>query len=471
MGKRGVRLLKSASNTENKDNVISLIRSDILIIEDEEDIRRTMELVLRDEGYQTRCASNSIDGIAELHSRCPHLVILDIWLGNQERDGITILEQIKKEHPFLPVIMISGHATIEKAVASLRKGAFDFLEKPFSLEKLLLIVDRALTQSRIQNQIEDFEKHGNYIDVVLSGVSPTTQNLCATLERIAPQNHPIFISGPLGAGHYDVARTIHRLSPRRLSAFKHIVLSGADQLHLESFIFGLEVKQLQRHKNIGVLEQYHLSTVFFDEVTLLSKNIQRRLIKYIQTGHFTCVGGNEEIESNVRIIFSSQRSDQALESALIPELYVLCRQYEISLPSLEDRFKDIGDMVQTIINQYCRMLHIVPKRMDPEAIRFFENHKWPANLFQLRLIVQWMVLMGLESDVISLQHLPQEFYQLAEQTQYLHLPLREAREHFEKDFLLHHMSKHDFNVQNVAHAIGMERTALYRKLKTLGILG
>lgn len=461
---------KSASNAEK---VIPLIRSDILIIEDEEDIRRTMELVLKDEGYQIRCAANSIDGIAQFHARCPHLVILDIWLGNHERDGITILEQIKKEHPFLPVVMISGHATIEKAVASLHKGAFDFLEKPFSLEKLLLVVERALMQSRLQSQMQDLELHDNQIEVVLSGQSPAAQSLRTNLEHIANQNHPSFISGPLGAGHFDVARALHGLSPRRLSAFKNVVLCGADQLHLESLIFGLEVRQVQRRKNLGILEQYHLSTVFFDEITLLPRNIQRRLMKYIQTGRFTCVGGEEEIESNVRLIFSSSQrgGDAALEAALIPELYVLCKQYEIMLPSLEERFRDIGPMVQTIISQYCRMLHIVPKRMDIEAVRFFENHKWPANLFQLKLIVQWMVLMALEYDVITLQHLPQEFYQLAEQTQYLHLPLREAREHFEKDFLLHHMSKHDSNVQNVAHAIGMERTALYRKLKTLGILG
>lgn len=450
---------------------MSLIRSDILIIEDEEDIRRTMELVLSDEGYQVRSAANSIDGIGQLHARCPHLVILDIWLGNHERDGITILEQIKKEHPFLPVVMISGHATIEKAVASLHKGAFDFLEKPFSLEKLLLVAERALMQSRLQNQIQDLELQDNQIEVVLSGQSSLTHALRTNLERIANQNHPSFISGPLGAGHHDIARALHGLSPRRLSAFKNVVLSGTDQLHLESLIFGLEVRQDQRRKNLGILEQYHLSTVFFDEITLLPRAIQRRLMKYIQTGRFTCVGGEEEVESNVRLVFSSQRGDKALETALIPELYVVCKQYEIMLPSLEERFRDIGAMVQTIINQYCRILHIVPKRMDQEAVRFFENHKWPANLFQLKLIVQWMVLMALECDVITLQHLPQEFYQLAEQTQYLHLPLREAREHFEKDFLLHHMSKHDFNVQNVAQAIGMERTALYRKLKTLGILG
>ena len=430
-----------------------------------------MELVLKDEGYQIRCAANSIDGIAQFHARCPHLVILDIWLGNHERDGITILEQIKKENPFLPVVMISGHATIEKAVASLHKGAFDFLEKPFSLEKLLLVVERALMQNQMQSQMQDLALQDNPIEVVLSGHSALAQNLRTNLESIANQNHPSFISGLLGAGHYDVARALHALSPRRLSAFKNIVLCGADQLHLESLIFGLEVKQGQRKKNLGILEQYHLSTVFFDEITLLPKNIQRRLMKYIQTGRFTCIGGEEEVESNVRLIFSSQRGDRALEAALIPELYVLCKQYEIMLPSLEERFRDIGAMVQTIINQYCHMLHIVPKRMDQEAVRFFENHKWPANLFQLKLIVQWMVLMALESDVVTLQHLPQEFYQLAEQTQYLHLPLREAREHFEKDFLLHHMSKHDFNVQNVAQAVGMERTALYRKLKTLGILG
>jgi len=450
---------------------MSLIRSDILIIEDEEDIRRTMELVLKDEGYQVRSASNSIDGIAQFHARCPHLVVLDIWLGNHERDGITILEQIKKENPFLPVVMISGHATIEKAVASLHKGAFDFLEKPFSLEKLLLTVDRALMQSRLQTQIQDLEQQDSQIEVVLSGQSPAAQNLRVNLESIAAQNHPSFISGPLGAGHYDVARALHGFSPRRLSAFKHIVLCGTDQLHLESLIFGLEVNQGQKKKTLGILEQYHLSTVFFDEVTLLPRNIQRRLMKYIQTGRFTCVGGQEEVETSVRLIFSSQYENHVLEEALVPELYILCKQYEIVLPSLEERFRDIGAMAQTIMNHYCQMLHIVPKRMDQETVRFFENHKWPANLFQLRLIIRWMVLMARESDVVTLQHLPQEFYQLAEQTQYLHLPLREAREHFEKDFLVHHMAKHDFNVQNVAQAIGMERTALYRKLKTLGILG
>lgn len=451
---------------------------EILVVDDETDIREVISDLLQDEGYQTRTAENGEAAIEMVKSYRPHLIILDIWLGSNRLDGIKVLDILQKEYPGLPVVMMSGHGNIETAVNAIKLGAYDYIEKPFKSDRLLYVIKRSLETFELRRENQEL-KQRMASDVELVGKSSYIHNLLSSIEKIASSNSRVFISGPTGSGKETVARHIHNLSPRGgLGPFK--VLNCAC-INVESFdeeLYGLEVEgRIIKH---GMLEQAQFGTLMLDEVADVPMGSQGKLARIIQEGSMRRLGGEKSIKIDVRLISTTSKDVQVLvqKGMFSEDLYYRLNVVPLKILPLQDRREDLGLLVEEILKEYSRLNGCSKKAITEEALAILKAYDWPGNVRQLKNMLEWVMIMSAEGDQVKITPdlLPPEIRtstptasSLEENAELLQLPLREARDYFEKKYLLSQVSRFSGNVSQTASFIGMERSALHRKLRSLGL--
>ena len=452
---------------------------DILVVDDELDIRELVSGILQDEGYTTRTAQDGYTALASIKKRQPSLVILDVWLGDSERDGLKILEIIKRDHPFVPVIMISGHGTIETAVTAIKKGAYDFLEKPFQTEKLLLIVQRAFESAKLKRENAELKiKTGGNFEII--GNSAVIQQLRQLLDKVSLTNSRILISGPSGTGKELIARKIHHQSRRTEGPFIVLNCSAFHPDRLEAELFGTEIMGLDPSvpRKIGLFEQAHNGTLYLEEVTDLPLPIQSKLIRVLQDHSFCRLGDQQKVEIDVRVIASSSTNIMhCIQNGHFREdLFYRLSVVPIHVPSLQERVTDIPQMVEFFMNQATASHGRCARTLSEEAMVLLQSYPWPGNVRQLKNVIEWILIMatGNPKDPIQPEQLPPEIrcdLSLPNITNpsVVIMPLREAREAFEREYLLAQVNRFGGNISKTARFVEMERSALHRKLRALGI--
>lgn len=450
---------------------------DILIVDDEPDIRNLMSGILTDEGFTCRVASTGENVLEEISSRQPNLLILDVWLGDPKYDGLKILELIKKTNPDLPIVMISGHGTVETAVNAIKLGAYDFIEKPFKTDRLLLIVSRALEAARLRRENRYLKEE--IIPSQMIGNSSSIQIVRKTIEKVAPTNSRILIVGPAGVGKELAAYEVHAKSKRVSGPFLVLHCKTESKESIEEQLFGAEPTGNSQRK-LGVLEQAHNGSLFLDEVTELPIDVQARLVRFLHEQTFKRVGGNHKVSVDVRIMAASKYDIKAaIESGFFREdLYYRLNVITLQLPPLKERFEDIPDLVSYFVARLSRQAG-VPKRQFSEAtLALMKTYEWPGNVHELRNVVERALIMSpaandavVMPEELSPEVRGEELSSLTAQSapNFLSMSLREAREYFEREYLLAQVQKFAGNISRTATFIGMERSALHRKLRQLQV--
>jgi two-component system nitrogen regulation response regulator NtrX len=449
--------------------------ADILIIDDEADIRELISGILQDEGYETRLAHNSDAALAEITHRRPSLVVLDIWLQGSKLDGLDLLLEIKQRVADLPVVIISGHGNIETAVSAIKRGAYDYIEKPFNADRLLLVLSRALETSRLKRENEDLKGRSG-LDADLIGNSAAVKTLKQTLKKIAPTNSRVMIMGPMGSGKELVARTLHAMSARASGPF--VVLSAAtlEPERLEERLFGRE-QGPDQPQVIGALEEAHSGTLYFDEVADMPTETQAKLLRVLLDQTFQRVGGNKKIKVDVRILSSTARDLQALIAAqsFREDLYHRLGVVPVRVPSLTERREDIPLLVSHFARIFSASSGQAPRPFADDAVAVLQTRDWPGNVRELRNNVERIMILaaGEGQGEIRAADLPaQESPATGAHFSGEHLltmPLRDAREAFERDYIAAQLSRFGGNISRTSAFIGMERSALHRKIKMLGL--
>ncbi|HEV3396843.1 MAG TPA: sigma-54 dependent transcriptional regulator [Xanthobacteraceae bacterium] len=452
---------------------------DILIVDDESDIRELVAGILQDEGYGARTARDSDDALAAIKTRRPSLVFLDIWLQGSRLDGLQLLSTVKGEHPELPVVMISGHGNIETAVSAIKLGAYDFIEKPFKADRLVLVANRALENLRLKREIKDL-KALTPLPTTLVGHSATIGQLRQTLEKVAPTNSRILIVGAAGAGKELAARTIHTMSNRANGPFVVINAAAITPERMETELFGVEASNGSQGRLVGALEEAHGGTLFIDEIGDLPRETQNKILRVLVDQTFQRVGGTTKVSVDVRIISSTGRNLEAEVAAgrFREDLYHRLSVVPIRVPPLTERREDIPDLVFYFVDQISQQTGLPKRKIGEDAIAVLQSHDWPGNVRQLRNNVErLMILAGGDPDaVISASMLPQDVGSMVPSMpngnggeHLMGLPLRDAREVFEREYLIAQINRFGGNISRTAEFVGMERSALHRKLKALGI--
>jgi two-component system nitrogen regulation response regulator NtrX len=452
----------------------SLIASEILIVDDEEDIRDLISGILADEGYATRTAGDSESALAALRQRRPQLVVLDIWLQGSRLDGIEVLDAIKREHPDLPVVMISGHGTIETAVASIKKGAYDFIEKPFNADRLLHVAERALEAARLKREVRELKlKTGDEGEMV--GQSTIVSQLRMLIEKIAPTNSRVLIAGPAGSGKEVAARMIHARSRRAGNAFVAINCATMAPENLESELFGVESGD---GRKTGLFELAHNGTLYLDEVADMSLETQGKILRVLIDQTFTRVGGTTRVQVDARVICSTTRDLRAETEAgrFREDLYHRLNVVPVRVPSLAERRDDIPVLVAHFMKRLSAAAGLPARPIGESAMAVLQTHGWPGNVRQLRNIVERLLILASDdvADAITADLIPADLGGGGLGAgkggdMVISLPLREAREIFERDYLVAQINRFGGNISRTAAFIGMERSALHRKLKSLGV--
>ncbi|MDB5600380.1 MAG: nitrogen assimilation regulatory protein NtrX [Xanthobacteraceae bacterium] len=453
--------------------------SDILIVDDEADIRDLVAGILDDEGYNTRTARDSDDALGTIAARRPNLVFLDIWLQGSKLDGLQLLDSIKQEHPELPVVMISGHGNIETAVAAIRRGAYDFIEKPFKADRLVLVADRALETSRLKREVKDLKQLAP-LSTSMIGRSSAMNQLRQIIEKVAPTNSRILIVGPSGGGKELAARTIHGASARSQAPFVVINAAAITPERMEIELFGIEQSNGTQGRKVGALEEAHGGTLFIDEIADMPRETQNKIMRVLVEQTFQRVGGAARVAVDVRIVSSTSRN---LESEIASgrfreDLFHRLSVVPIRVPPLAERREDIPDLVTYFIEQISQATGLAKRQVGSDALAVLQSHDWPGNVRQLRNNVErLLILSGGDSDSeITAAMLPQDVGSMVPSMpngnggeQLMAMPLREARELFEREYLVAQISRFGGNISRTAEFVGMERSALHRKLKALGI--
>ncbi len=453
--------------------------SDILIVDDEADICELVSGLLQDEGYATRSARDSDSALGAIASRRPNLVFLDIWLQGSKLDGLQLLSSIKDQHPDLPVVMISGHGNIETAVAAIKQGAYDFIEKPFKADRLILVADRALETSRLKREVRELKALGP-LPAGIVGRSPSINQLRQTIEKVAPTNSRILIVGPSGAGKELTARTLHGHSSRANGPFVVINAAAMTPDLMEIELFGIEQSNGAQPRKVGALEEAHGGTLFIDEIADMPRETQNKILRVLVEQTFQRVDGSTKVAVDVRIVSSTGRNIEAEIAAgrFREDLYHRLSVVPIRVPPLAERREDIPDLVEYFMEQISQSTGLPQRKIGADAMAVLQSHDWPGNVRQLRNnIERLMILAGGDANaVISASMLPQDVGSMVPSMpngnggeQLMGLPLREARELFEREYLLAQISRFGGNISRTAEFVGMERSALHRKLKALGI--
>ena len=451
--------------------------ADILIVDDEADIRELISGILQDEGYETRLARNSDAALAALADRRPSLIVLDIWLQDSKLDGLDLLTVIRERHPELPVVIISGHGNIETAVSAIKRGAYDYIEKPFKADRLILVVGRALEASRLRRENEVLKGRAG-ADVELLGSSMAIRQLRQTLKKIAPSNSRILITGAMGAGKELTARTLHEMSQRSNGPF--VILSAATMApeRMEEELFGVEDGSGAPHR-VGALEEAHSGTLYLDEIADMPMETQGKVLRVLVEQTFQRVGGGKKVKVDVRIVSSTGRDLSTLiaEGRFREDLYHRLSVVPIRVPSLAERREDIPELIEYFGKLYSLAAGQPHRKLATDAIATLQTQDWPGNVRQLRNnIERVMILAGGEpGSEITAGMLPADVGASPPSTSgfggehLLALPLREAREAFERDYVAAQLSRFGGNISRTAQFVGMERSALHRKIKLLGL--
>jgi two-component system nitrogen regulation response regulator NtrX len=453
--------------------------SDILVVDDESDIRQLVSGILQDEGYSTRTARDSDEALAAVAVRRPNLVFLDIWLQGSRLDGLQLLDSIKQVHSEVPVVMISGHGNIETAVAAIKRGAYDFIEKPFKADRLLLVADRALETSRLKREVRALKQLAP-VPATLIGRSAALNQLRQTIEKVAPTNSRILIVGPSGSGKELAARTLHQLSSRADGPFVVINAAAITPERMEIELFGIEDSNGAQGRRIGALEEAHGGTVFIDEIADMPRETQNKILRVLVEQNFQRVGSNAQVSVDVRIVSSTARNIEAdiASGKFREDLYHRLSVVPVRVPPLAERREDIPDLVDYFMAQISQATGLPIRKIGADAMAVLQSHDWPGNVRQLRNnIERLMILAGGEPDaVISANMLPQDVGSMIPAMpggnggeQIMGLPLRDAREVFEREYLVAQINRFSGNISRTSEFVGMERSALHRKLKALGI--
>ena len=449
--------------------------SNILIVDDEKDIRELIGDILKDEGYTVRLAANSDDCMAEINVDAPSLMILDIWLKDSRMDGIDILKTVKRDNPDIPVVIISGHGNIEIAVAAIKQGAYDFIEKPFNIDQLMVVVSRAMETSRLRRENADLRRR----DVTSSemiGSSPAFKTLKLQLEKVTRSNGRVMLTGPAGAGKEMAARFIHTNSGRSTAPFISVSSATIDADRMEDVLFGRETADRGVEK--GLLEQAHGGVVYFDEVAEMPLGTQAKILRVLTEQQFTRVGGSDKVRVDLRVISSTSRDLRAEigQGRFRQELYDRLNVVPIAVPGLADRREDIPDLARAFIEMFHRTQGLPLRNLTAEAEAMLQTMQWPGNIRQLRNVIERVLILGDSAGLIEARELPGQ-EPTAEPGGRLVLggamatrPLREAREVFEREYLLTQINRFGGNISRTAGFVGMERSALHRKLKSLGVV-
>lgn len=453
--------------------------NDILIVDDEADIRDLVAGILDDEGFKTRTARDSDSALSEISSRRPNLIFLDIWLQGSKLDGLQLLEQIKLNHPEVPVVMISGHGNIETAVAAIKRGAYDFIEKPFKADRLILVANRALETSRLKREVRELKQHAPSSGTLI-GRSPCMNQLRQTIDRAAKANSRIMIVGPSGGGKELAARTLHAMSSRADGPFVVINAAAITPERMEVELFGVELSDGETGRKPGALEEAHGGTLFIDEIADMPRETQNRILRVLVDQTFQRAGGTTKVSVDVRIVSSTARNLEAeiAEGKFREDLYHRLSVVPIRVPPLSERREDIPELVEYFMDQISSATGLPKRRIGEDAMAVLQSHVWPGNVRQLRNNVERvMILAGGDAEAaITADMLPQDVGSMIPAMptgnngeHIMGLPLREAREVFERDYLIAQISRFSGNISRTAEFVGMERSALHRKLKALGV--
>ncbi len=450
---------------------------DILIVDDEADIRDAVAGVLGDEGYGTRTAGDSDGALAAIAERRPSLIILDVWLQGSRLDGIELLDEIKLRDPTLPVVVISGHGNIETAVAAIKRGAYDFIEKPFQSEQLLLVVRRATETERLKREFEALKERVGY-ETELTGSSPLINAVRATIKRVAVTGSRVLITGPAGSGKEVAARLLHQWSPREASPF--VVVSAARMTPdtVEEALFGVE--EGGHLVRAGLFEQAHGGTLFLDDVADMPLPTQAKILRVLTEQIFQRVGGSRWVRVDVRVISATSRDLVAEIAAgrFREDLYYRLNVVPVRLPALSERREDVAELVQYFLTRYAAERRVSTPTLSEDAVAALQTYDWPGNVRQLRNVVERTLILSPSDRItcIEIDMLPSEV--TAEPSRLvpgqavrsiMGTPLREAREAFEREYLRAQIRRFSGNISRTAAFIGMERSALHRKLKALGL--
>ena len=449
---------------------------EVLVVDDEADIRELVSGVLEDEGYAVRTAADSSSALDAIEDRRPSLVLLDVWLQGSRMDGLQMLQEVKRRDPNLPVLMISGHGNLDTAVAAIREGAIDFIEKPFEAERLVHLVSRATETDRLRRENENLRLQVGHDDQ-LHGTSVAVNNVRATLKRVAPTGSRVLITGPAGVGKEIAARMIHQWSPRAKAPF--IVVSAAMMSpdRVEEELFGSEVDGVARP---GLLEQAHGGTLFLDEIADMPATTQAKILRVLTDQSYHRVGGQRPIKVDVRVLSATARnlSDEIAAGRFREDLYYRLNVVPVRIPPLRERREDIPEHANHFLARFAAERRIPPPTLSEEAVAALQAHDWPGNVRQLRNIIERTIILAPGDRVgsIDVDLLPSEVIDhqgsvgMSSATlTIMGSPLREARESFEREYLKIQIRRFSGNISRTASFIGMERSALHRKLKALGI--
>ncbi|MBA3941675.1 MAG: sigma-54-dependent Fis family transcriptional regulator [Sphingopyxis sp.] len=448
---------------------------DILIVDDERDICELVAGVMEDEGYEARTASDSDAALEAIRQRRPSLALIDVWLQGSRLDGLGLVDAIKAFDPTLPIIVISGHGGLDTAVAAIRRGAFDFIEKPFEAERLLHLVERATESERLKFEYARLREKAGPADE-LTGTSAAINNVRATLKRVAGTGSRVLITGAPGVGKEVAARVLHGWSGRQNAPFRVISSARMDPETVETELFGSEAED--GSIRVGLLEQAHGGTLFLDEVADMPITTQGKILRVLTDQSFTRVGGRTMIRVDVRIISGSARDlmTEIAESRFREDLYYRLNVVPVHIPPLRERRDDIASLCDHFVGRYAADRRVPPPEISAEAMAAFQAHEWPGNVRELRNVIERVMILAPSDRLgrIDADMLPAELVRggadiLPNSESITAIPLKEARENFEREYLRIQINRFSGNISRTATFIGMERSALHRKLKLLGL--
>lgn len=447
---------------------------EILIVDDERDIRELVAGVLSDEGYSCRTAGGSVDALAAVDERRPSLVLLDVWLHGSPMDGLEVLDEIKAREPELPVIIFSGHGNIDTAVAAIGRGAVDFIEKPFEAEKLLHLVGKATETERLRRENANL-RADIPIDGEFTGSSSAINQVRATLKRVAGTGSRLLITGPAGSGKEVAARLLHSWSQRSDNAFVCVNSARITPERFEQEVFGEE--QDGNLIRPGLLEMANGGTLYFDEVADMPLSSQARILRVLTDQRFVRAGGNRQIGVDVRVVSSTTRDleKEIAERRFREDLFYRLNVVPLALPALRERREDVPALIEHFFTRFSAGQGVVTPVISDDAMAALQAYGWPGNVRQLRNVVERTVIMTPREKLnrIEAEMLPPEIFETRMQPDsvsgMMSVPLREARENFEREYLKVQIRRFSGNISKTASYIGMERSALHRKLKLLGM--
>ena len=454
--------------------------ADILVIDDEADISSLISDILTDEKYNVRTANNSDRARKALAERVPSAIILDIWLQGSELDGLGILEIVQKKYPHVPVVMISGHGNIETAVTAIRMGAYDYIEKPFSAERLMIIVKRALEAAKLRHENVELRKRGSN-ESELIGSSAAINAVRQTVEKVAPTNSRVLITGAPGTGKELIARLIHTRSMRGHAGFVVLNAAALTPSRIEAELFGTEdTNPNGGAEKLGLLERAHGGTLFIDEVADMPIEAQGRLLRALQEQSFERVRGNKRVSVDVRVIAATNKDlqEEITAGRFREDLYYRLNVVPLRMPNLRERRDDVAALSAHFLKRAADAMGLASRALGEDALTVLQSYNWPGNVRQLRNVMEWLIIMAQvgSNGEITAESLPPELIdsnitvmrpELS--TDIMSMPLREARETFEKQYLAAQINRFGGNISKTSNFVGMERSALHRKLKMLGI--